>query len=266
MNPGLCNVSVPTRFNVPIKIYQEKKMKSREKSRKISLTAFIGVLLCAVLVCGGVSAATVEEAVSRAMKSMGVHKNDTGLLLLTDAPYVREDGACALAYLDQAQELTGCTVGKGNLLFFQRPQNHPLRLMLFTKSSGNAVIISRLGKDFVSETLNAGPAAIADPGFWEKAKSYESGKDMFTLAAIANVWAKDGPYDFLKSAELHNHICPGLTSGYLMAHYILNRYPLANGERYTVVASPVWCKEDALQVIMDCTPGKKGLIDRKSVV
>jgi len=77
---------------------------------------------------------------------------------------------------------------------------------------------------------------------------------------VANVWAKDGPYDFLKSAELHNHICPGLTSGYLMAHYILNHYPLKKDEKYTVVACPVWCKEDALQVVLDCTPGKKGLV------
>ncbi len=235
-------------------------MKRREQLTKISLTVFIVVLLSAVLVCGVVSAATVEESVSQAMKNLDIQKNGTGLLLMTNAPYIRVDGACALPYLEQAQELTGCTVGKGNLLFFQRPQNHPLRLMLFMKSSGNAVIISRVGKSFVSESLNAGPTAILDPGFWEKAKSYEAGKDMFTLAAIANVWAKDGPYDFLKSAELHNHICPGLTSGYLMAHYILNRYPLASGQRYTVVASPVWCKEDAFQVVMDCTPGKKGLI------
>jgi formylmethanofuran dehydrogenase subunit E-like metal-binding protein len=88
----------------------------------------------------------------------------------------------------------------------------------------------------------------------------QAGQDLFTLAAIANVWAKDGPYDFLKSAELHNHICPGLTSGYLIAHYIQKRYPLAPGERYTVLASPVWCKEDALQVVLDCTPGKNSLI------
>ena len=51
-----------------------------------------------------------------------------------------------------------------------------------------------------------------------------------------------------------------MTSGYLLAHYILDKYPLQNGERYTVVACPVWCKEDALQVVLDCTPGKKGMV------
>jgi len=181
--------------------------------------------------------------------------------MMTNAPYVRIMGQCALPYLDQAQELTGCRVGKGTLLFFQRPQAHPLRLMLFKKTGGDAVIISQEGETWLSETLNLSAAAISAPVFWKTVpQEFKAGADMSTLAVIANVWAKGGPYDFLKSAEFHNHICPGLTSGYMMAHYILHHYPLKEGERYTVVASPVWCKEDALQVILDCTAGKKGIV------
>ncbi|WP_054698414.1 FmdE family protein [Desulfosarcina cetonica] len=131
--------------------------------------------------------------------------------------------------------------------------------MLF-KRSGAAVIVSREGTGWISESVDLGPAAISQPAFWKKTDDYKAGRDLFTLAAVANAWAKGAPYDFLKSAELHNHICPGLTSGYLMAHYILNHYPLSKGQRYTVVSSPVWCKEDAFQVIMDCTPGKRGLV------
>ena len=220
----------------------------------------IFVFLLSLSICGGVSAATITDAVSRAMNTLTVTKDAPGLLLVTDAPYVRVDGACALPYLDQAQKLTGCTVGKGNLLFFQRPLTHPLRLMLYKKDSGNAVVISRIGQTWLSETLNLGAKTISTLEFWEKAKAFKAGKDLFSLATIANVWAEDGPYDFLKSAELHNHICPGVTSGYLLAHYILSHYPLEKGERYTVVACPVWCKEDAIQVILDCTAGKKGLI------
>ena len=235
-------------------------MKKNLQSREKFLSVAISLLLYTVFICTGAYAATMEQTVKQAMTNLKVRKNDTHLLLLTDAPYVRVDGTSALTYLDKAQELTGCTVGKGNLLFFQRPQTHPLRLMLFSKADGNAVIISHVGKDLVSETLNLGPTAMAESSLQEKAKTFQSGNDISGMAAIANVWAKDAPYDFLKSAELHNHICPGLTSGYLIAHYILNRYPLADGERYTIVACPVWCKEDAFQVIMDCTPGKKGLI------
>lgn len=218
------------------------------------------VFLLAVGFSGRVFAATFAAMVSQAMQTLNVSKGDPDLLILTNAPFVRVDGISALTLLDQAQEKTGCTVGKGNLLFFQRPQTHPFRLMLFRKKDGNAVIISRMESHWTHDTLNIGPSTILQPAFWKKTDAFQAGRDMFTLASMANVWAKDGPYDFLKSAELHNHICPGLTSGYLMAHYILEHFPLEQGERYTVVACPVWCKEDAFQVIMDCTAGKKGLV------
>lgn len=222
----------------------------------LALAVALAFFCCAA----ATSAATFETSVTDAMQTLSLTKGDPQLLLMTDAPYVRVDDQSALPFLDKAQDLTGCTVGRGNLLFFQRPQAHPLRFMLFHKSSGEAVILSRMEGTWSSEIIDLGSAAISQPAFWERTGGYHAGRDLFTLAAIANVWAQDGPYDFLKSAELHNHICPGLTSGYLIAHYIQNHYPLAPGERYTVLASPVWCKEDALQVVLDCTPGKKSLI------
>jgi len=228
-----------------------------KKQIRSTLALALGlVFLC----CAAATAAPFETAVSTAMQTLSLGKGDSRLLLMTDAPYVRVDGQNALPYLATAQDLTGCSVGRGNLLFFQRPQSHPLRFMLFHKTSGEAVIISPGEQGWSAQNLNLGPATISQPAFWERTGDYQAGQDLFTLAAIANVWAKDGPYDFLKSAELHNHICPGLTSGYLIAHYIQKRYPLAPGERYTVLASPVWCKEDALQVVLDCTPGKNSLI------
>ena len=236
------------------------QIKGVSHMRKSIHSLTLAVSLMVFFWAASVFASPFETAVTKAMQTLSVTKGDPRLLLLTDAPYVTLDGQNALPYLGQAQELNGCTVGRGNLLFFQRPQSHPLRFMLFHKTSGDAVIISRTGETWSAQTLNMGAEAIARPAFWERTGDYQAGQDLFALAALANVWAQDGPYDFLKSAELHNHICPGLTSGYLIAHYILNHYPLAPGERYIVLASPVWCKEDALQVILDCTPGKKGLI------
>ena len=87
----------------------------------------IAACLWMILFSGLVSAATFESTISRAMSTLKASKGDPTLLVMTDAPYVKVDGACALPWLDQAQEKTGCTVGKGNLLFFQRAQNHPFR-------------------------------------------------------------------------------------------------------------------------------------------
>ena len=223
----------------------------------------IGILLLFIVsaIPGTITfAGSFEETLTTALVALEVKKGESNLLLLSDAPYVLVDGTFALPYLDIVQERTGCTAGKGNLLFFQRPQSHALRFLLMRKTDGETVIISREGTDWVSDRMNLSPASIASPSFWEEAKKFKAGKDMGAMAAIAAVWAQGGPYDFLKSAELHNHICPGLTSGYLIAHYIKNHYPLKDGEKYVIVASPVWCKEDALQVILDCTPGKHGMI------
>ena len=222
---------------------------------------WVAVILLSLMCCTHVFSEEMPEMVSKAMENLKILKGDPDLLVLTNAPYVKINGQSALPFLDQAQGLTGCSVGKGNLLFYQRAQNRPMRLMLFKRSDGNAVIISRISDFWVNETLNISETSISSPSFWENVKKdFKCGSDMFTLAAMANVWANHGPYDFLKSAELHNHICPGLTSGYLMSRYILNHYPLKPGERYTVIACPVWCKEDAFQVVLDCTPGKRGLI------
>ena len=228
-----------------------------KKSLKYGIVMAAGLIL---ILWGSASAVTLGQETCQAMKTLDISKGSGNLLVLTNAPYVKVNGACALHYLKQVQDVTGCSVGKGNLLFFQRSQNHPLRMMLFKKSTGDAVIISLVDQKPITEKLNLGARTISEPSFWKTTGALNAGRDMFTLATIANMWAKGAPYDFLKSAELHNHICPGVTSGYLLARYILNRYPLQKDERYTIVSCPVWCKEDALQVVLDCTPGKKRMV------
>jgi len=203
----------------------------------------------------------ITPVIEKAMTTLKVTQADPNFLVLTNATSVMTDGKSSLSILAQVQNATGAMVGKGNLLFFQRPHNAPLRIMLLKKSDRNAVIISADNAKWAVDTLDFTIKTVSDPNFWTAAKDkYAAGKDLFTLATLANAWAEGAPYDFLKSAELHNHICPGLTSGYLMAHFILDHYPLEKDQRYTIIGSPVWCKEDAFQVVMDQTPGKRGLV------
>ena len=81
------------------------------------------VYVCVLLLCivSVATASTVNQHVEKAMKTLDLKKGSPNLLVMTNAPYATDNGASALPYLDQAQTLTGCTVGKGNLLFFQRP-------------------------------------------------------------------------------------------------------------------------------------------------
>lgn len=225
------------------------------------------VLLCTILIfvfsasLGFGAMPAITPVIEKAMATLQVTKADPNFLVLTNATAVMTDGKSSLPILAQVQDATGAMVGKGNLLFFQRPQTAPLRVMLLKKSDRTAVIISADNAKWAVDNLDFTLKTVSAPDFWTTAKEkYAAGRDLFTLATLGNAWAEGAPYDFLKSAELHNHICPGLTSGYLMAHFIQNHYPLEQGQRYTIISCPVWCKEDAFQVVMDQTPGKRGLV------
>lgn len=221
----------------------------------------IALILLLTAAQGFAKMPSITPVIEKAMATLNVTKADTDFLVLTNATAVMTDGKDSLPILAEIQDATGAMVGKGNLLFFQRAQNLALRVMLMKKSDRRAVIISADKTKWAEDNLNLTLKTISDQEFWKTAKDrYTAGGDLFTLATIGNAWAEGAPYDFLKSAELHNHICPGLTSGYMMAHFILDHYPLAPGQKYTILACPVWCKEDAFQVVMDQTPGKRGLV------
>ncbi len=94
---------------------------------------------------------------------------------------------------------------------------------------------------------------FANPESWPKV----FGGNEFTIVTFANVWADDAPYEFMKAAEFHNHICPGLTSGYMIIEYLDENLPLQGNQNYEIIACPPWCKDDAFQVIFDMTVGKR---------
>ncbi len=220
------------------------------------------VVTAAILFCtmNFSQALDVDKPVRQAMKKIASKKGDRDLLLLTNATYVRVSNQCPLPVLAQVQNLTGCTVGLGNLLFFQRPQHHALRIMLFKKDTADAVILSLDNGKMISESVCMDIQHISKKEFWKKAENLSCGKDMFTLVTLANAWARGAPYDFMKCAELHNHLCPGVTSGYLIARYIQKTFPLEKGEKYVMISSPVWCKEEAFPVVLGCSPGRGDMV------
>jgi formylmethanofuran dehydrogenase subunit E-like metal-binding protein len=211
-----------------------------------------------LVLIGNVQAADIRVAVRKGLKELKVEKGDPGLCAMTDATYVRVHGKTSEAYVDLIQEETGCSVGKGNLLFFHKALGHPLKIALFCKDSKQCFVISYDGEEAQTRKYDLALDATSDPDVWKKVEG-PLAPDAFTVATIAHAWASDAPQDLLKCAEFHNHLCAGVSSGYMMGKFIMNRYPLVKGERYTWIASPAFCKDDAIQMLLDITPGKKGL-------
>ncbi|MEA1894182.1 MAG: FmdE family protein, partial [Euryarchaeota archaeon] len=190
--------------------------------------------------------------------------NETpGLCVLTDAGYVKVNGETTQGCIETIRKETGCSIGDGNLLPIHRSTDKPFWFAIFDNATKNCVYAIYKNGAFTATTkINIAEEIVTTGDGWNATKK-AIGPDAFTIACIANAWGYGAPSDLLKCAEIHNHLCPGLTSGYLIAEYIHGNYPLGPGERYTWIGCPNWCKEDAIQVLLDLTPGKTSLIAKQ---
>lgn len=218
------------------------------------------VIMLVFGITNGLWAADVKGLIKDGMGDLKVEKGSPNLLALTNATYVKVNGKTSEAYVDMIQETTGCSIGKGNLLFFHRPIIYPLKIVLFRKDTKNSVIITYNEKKADKIKCNIDGDKATKPDGWKQIKEkVGSLSDTFSAVTIANAWAKGAPYDFLKCSEFHNHLCPGVSTGYQIVQFILERYPLKKGEKYVWIACPPWCKDDAVQILLDLTPGKRSL-------
>jgi len=80
-------------------------------------------------------AADVNSLIKEGMRDLKIDKGSPGLLALTNATYVKVNGTSTEGYVEIIQEETGCSIGKGNLLFFHRPVTYPLKVVLFNKKN-----------------------------------------------------------------------------------------------------------------------------------
>ena len=226
----------------------------------------ISVLGLLLLLCSGFTGIAAADgsiditgAVQDAMTALGVTNETPGLCVLTDAGYVKVNGETTEDCIRTIRNETGCSIGDGNLLTIHRSVNKPLWFVIFDNTTKDCVYTVYQTGAFDATTINIdGETATTSDG-WNAMKA-AIGSDAFSIVTIANAWGYGAPYDFLKCAQFHNHICPGLSSGYLIAGHIQDNYPLGNGESYTWIGCPNWCKDDAIQVLLDLTAGKKGIV------
>jgi len=231
------------------------------------------------------------KAADKALKELGFEKGDSNILALTDAGYIAKIGEYTTEEaLDGIMLTSGTSRGKGNLSNLHKPYNSPLWFAFFNKKSKDCVYLepkSDVLKTYLDKEKVDRDAALMDfmklkdkeiftkvakenidadrllskPEAWqEKMVAKVFGGNEFSIFTISNLWAMGLPNDFLKAAELHDHICPGLTSGYLIAKYVIEHFPTANPRNeYTVIAIPPWCKDDALIQIFETNVGHKRL-------
>jgi|GEM_PF-1222023 len=208
-------------------------------------------------------------------------KDSPYILAMTDAGYAivggEAGGKTTESCIDGVSESSGCTIGKGNLLLIHRSKEKPLWFAFFNSETKECIYLE--ANESVFDESVSGFIGLSDEEvFTTIAKENIStdlllnetyaqtlgadfgkvfGGNEFSIITIASVWDKGAPYEFMQAAQLHNHICPGLASGYLIIRYLDKNLPLQAGQKYTVIACPPWCKDDAFQAILDATVGKR---------
>jgi len=105
--------------------------------------------------------ADVEGLIQQGLKDLGVRKGDPRICAITDATYVKLDGKTTEEYVDLIQEITGCSIGRGNLLFFHRPITYPLKIALFRKDTKECVLITYDGKEAKKISVQVSPLVIS---------------------------------------------------------------------------------------------------------
>jgi len=231
------------------------------------------------------------KAADKAMEELGFEKGAPDILALTDAGYMAQVGDYTTEKaLDGVIMTSGVSRGKGNLVNVHKAYNSPLWFAFFDKQSKDCVYLepkSEVLKTYLDKEKTDRDAALRDfmklkdkeifariakenidadrlldnPEAWqEKMVATVFGGNEFSIITISNLWARGLPNDFLKASELHDHICPGLTSGYLIAKYIINHFPTPDPRKeYTIIAIPPWCKDDVLIQMFETNVGHKRL-------
>lgn len=196
-----------------------------------------------------------EQAALLAKNALGFQKGDSNLAVISSAGYVLLNGISTQGALDGAISVTGTTMS--NLMNLKRAMWQPL-WFTFVKKDGaqlNAVIVNYVNGALVaSQVYDISAEALKNNAYAKSVSAAFSGgaadkpyfQQDYYIVSLANQWAVGVPYDYQISGIGGG--CPGsgLSQGYLIANYVLNKYPLAPGQQYISISIPAHCKEQAI--------------------
>lgn len=206
------------------------------------------------------------------------------MVVLTNASYLKGKCCSPVRILDGLAAVTHTSLGQQNLLEVHSAATAPLWVAVYDQKTGKVMYctvnqhkvkqlsdkLKNNSTDFkladvlekcTVERIDYKYLSVNPADFDKKMKAKVFDGNEFRILSIINAVDAKAPPELLKSALYHDHFCPGVTSGYLIAQYLQKEFPLTSGkESYTILSLPAWCKEDALQTILNTTPGKSGLL------
>lgn len=207
------------------------------------------------------------EIANNAFKDRGLGELNADDLVITSAGYSQVNG---LSYgaLDGIISAAGTKLR--NLFSLKRGSQTPLWFVfvknpagangplyaVFIDASGNIVPVNYNGAAYDVFDISGNNLAGVNgtEGYTKSEAVYNAytydkpsyAQQDFYIVSLANLWAVDMPYDFLRPAC--DGGCPGsgLSMGYVIVDYIRAHLPLRANEYYMYIGIPAHCKEQAI--------------------
>ncbi len=220
---------------------------------------------------GEFAAGTALEMIEVQDRSRG--NMERNLVVLSNAGYADVGEESTEASLDGLSEKTGASRGRNTLIEIHSAPWAPLWFAFYDKASGRCAYLEvdpsetgkigaggktshALFKIKASERIDARYLFEHPAEYKTKFENKIFGGNEFRIVTIANAVAEGAPACAVRAFEFHDHYCPGVTSGILMAEYLRKHFPAQKGGYFVHSVQP-WCKEDALLVLLNATPGKR---------
>ncbi len=195
------------------------------------------------------------------------------VIVVTNAGYAEVNGSSTQGALDGVASVTGASRGRNTLVELQTSPSTTLWFAVFDKRSGYCAY-TQVDPDAAGKISASDPKIV--PGLFgiesieridaeyifQHPSDYEAkfdakpfGGNEFRIVTIINGIAAGAPAYVVRAFEFHDHYCPGVTSGILLAEYLKKQFPSGESGYFLHSVEP-WCKEDALMVLLNVTPGK----------
>lgn len=206
------------------------------------------------------------KSVANAKSKLSIKVEDR-ILVITNAGFVKLLGNDTSSILMAIEERIQASVGKGNLFKLREGPTKPLFVFFYNSKNDKGYYLQWSAK--ASSSSLTPSIEVVESGFRNLLNSCDLlekrmnerifGGNEFRVSMITWAWNK-GISDELKSAiEFHDHLCPGVTSGYYIAKYLKDHFPLSEGQKYYIISSPSYCKDDVLQAVLNTTVGKNSM-------
>jgi formylmethanofuran dehydrogenase subunit E-like metal-binding protein len=210
--------------------------------------------------------------VKEAERMLKIDLSQKKIITLTNSGYAEPKGVSSRGCLDGIAQESTASIGSSTLLCLQSQSDRPLWFSFYAKQSGQcaylqieekeAAVALKNGKkpDFElhqlatikSEYLFAHPKE-----FIAESKKGLFGVNQFRVITVSNAAARDCPDYVLQAITRHDHYCPGIISGVLLAKYIQEKIIDPKQDGLFILSIKPWCKEDALTTLLNVTPGKR---------